>query len=203
MGQCEKNRNLMDQLHELICTIEKLKPEPEICNVSCPPLGCPRGPCPGMCCYQGICDACCLSEMPCCPPPEPPCFCPPPYMPPPKAHSFSETHLRPFFPNPCAPKPPCKPSVKSSCPSRPPSQPCCPKPPCMSPTVSCCPSRKPSQSFCPNLCVAKPPCPPPVCPKCCPPPPCQTVCIPCCPPPCYSPPTTWVIPVITVPCQLK
>lgn len=40
------------------------KPEPEVCNVSCPPLGCPRGPCPGMCCSKGICDPCCVSKMP-------------------------------------------------------------------------------------------------------------------------------------------
>lgn len=40
------------------------KPEPEVCNVSCPPLGCPRGPCPKMCCSKGICDPCCVSKMP-------------------------------------------------------------------------------------------------------------------------------------------
>lgn len=35
-----------------------------MCNVSCAPLGCPRGPCPGICCSKGICDPCCVSKMP-------------------------------------------------------------------------------------------------------------------------------------------
>lgn len=45
------------------------KPEPEVCNASCPPLGCPRGPCRGMCCRGEVCDPCCVSWMP----REPPC----------------------------------------------------------------------------------------------------------------------------------
>lgn len=51
------------------------QPEPEICNVRCPPFGCPRGPCPGICCYQGLCDACSTSKMPCDPPPPQPPKC--------------------------------------------------------------------------------------------------------------------------------
>lgn len=50
------------------------KPEPEVCNLSCPPLGCPLGPCPGMCCSKGICDPCCVSKMPRDPPPR--CYVP-------------------------------------------------------------------------------------------------------------------------------
>ncbi|XP_011706958.1 PREDICTED: keratin-associated protein 5-4-like, partial [Wasmannia auropunctata] len=65
MGRCKQKQNFMDEMHDIICEIERLKPEPEVCNVSCPPLGCPLGPCPGMCCSKRICDPCCVSKMPC------------------------------------------------------------------------------------------------------------------------------------------
>ena len=78
------------------------KPEPEICNVRCPPLGCPRGPCPGMCCYEGICDPCCMSKMPKCPPPpHPPRCCAPPSMPCPKSSGQKLTKPQTCMPNPC------------------------------------------------------------------------------------------------------
>ncbi|KOX74284.1 hypothetical protein WN51_00628 [Melipona quadrifasciata] len=68
-------RNYMDEMLQIIDEIECRKPEAEVCNVRCPPLGCPRGPCPGMCCYNGDCDPCCISQMPRCPPPPPPPKC--------------------------------------------------------------------------------------------------------------------------------
>ncbi|KAL6255307.1 hypothetical protein P5V15_013647 [Pogonomyrmex californicus] len=72
MNKCK--RNFMNEMYDIICEIENLKPEPEVCNMSCPPLGCPRGPCPGMYRSKGICDPCCISKMPCDPPsPRPPC----------------------------------------------------------------------------------------------------------------------------------
>ncbi|XP_073967810.1 uncharacterized protein [Bombus fervidus] len=74
MDPC-KYRNYMDEMLEIIDEIGCRKPEPEVCNVRCPPLGCPRGPCPGMCCYQEDCDPCCISKMPCCPPPPQPPSC--------------------------------------------------------------------------------------------------------------------------------
>ncbi|XP_026826226.1 small proline-rich protein 2B-like [Ooceraea biroi] len=78
MSNCKQKRNFMDEMYGIISEIERLKPEPEICNVSCPPLGCPRGPCPGMCCSKAICNPCCVSNMPCHSTP----FCPPRhYMP--------------------------------------------------------------------------------------------------------------------------
>ncbi|XP_028046764.2 keratin-associated protein 10-2-like [Monomorium pharaonis] len=67
MDKSKQKRNFMDEMLDIICEIERLKPEPEECNVSCPPLGCPQGPCPGMCCSKGICDPCCASKMPCAP----------------------------------------------------------------------------------------------------------------------------------------
>jgi len=67
--------------HERIYFVRKL--EPEVCNASCPPLGCPRGSCPGMCCSRGICDPCCVSKMPRDPPQlrSPPLRCCMPYCP--------------------------------------------------------------------------------------------------------------------------
>ncbi|XP_011171062.1 keratin-associated protein 10-6 [Solenopsis invicta] len=65
MARCKQKQNFMDEMYKIICEIESLKPEPEVCNLSCPPLGCPLGPCPGMCCSKGICDPCCVSKMPC------------------------------------------------------------------------------------------------------------------------------------------
>lgn len=50
------------------------KPEPEVCNLSCPPLGCPLGPCPGICWSKGIYDPCGVSKMPCDPLPR--CYVP-------------------------------------------------------------------------------------------------------------------------------
>ncbi|KAM0731375.1 hypothetical protein ACS0PU_002435 [Formica fusca] len=70
----KQRRDFMNEMYNIICEIECLKPEPEICNVSCPPLGCPLGPCPGMCCTKGICDPCCVSKMPCNPSPR--CYMP-------------------------------------------------------------------------------------------------------------------------------
>ncbi|KAL6429113.1 hypothetical protein ACFW04_008118 [Cataglyphis niger] len=61
----KQKRDFMNEMYNIICEIESLKPEPEECNVSCPPLGCPLGPCLGMCCTKGICDPCCVSKMPC------------------------------------------------------------------------------------------------------------------------------------------
>ncbi|CAL7939798.1 unnamed protein product [Xylocopa violacea] len=75
MNSCKKYRNYMDEMLGILDEIDCTKPEPEICNISCPPLGCPRGPCPGMCCYEESCDPCCVSRMPCCPPPPPPPRC--------------------------------------------------------------------------------------------------------------------------------
>ncbi|XP_076380279.1 uncharacterized protein LOC143259930 [Megalopta genalis] len=68
---CKKPRDYMEEMLTIIDRIECLRPEPEICNVRCPPLGCPRGPCPGLCCSGGVCDACCISKVPCCPIPTP------------------------------------------------------------------------------------------------------------------------------------
>nr|XP_012150670.1 PREDICTED: small proline-rich protein 2B-like [Megachile rotundata] len=78
MGSCTNDRNYMNELVDIINEIVCRQPEPEICNIRCPPLGCPRGPCPGACSYEGIPDACCTSKMPCCAPPPPlPCRVPP------------------------------------------------------------------------------------------------------------------------------
>ncbi|XP_076659703.1 uncharacterized protein LOC143363012 [Halictus rubicundus] len=77
---CKRQRNYMDEMLRIIDHIECLKPEPEVCNVRCPPLGCPRGPCPGLCCSGGVCDPCCISKVPCCPippPSRPRCVAPP------------------------------------------------------------------------------------------------------------------------------
>ncbi|KYM82841.1 hypothetical protein ALC53_06687 [Atta colombica] len=64
MDRCK--RNYMDEMYNIICKIERLKPEPEVCNISCPPLECPQGPCSGMCYSKGIfLDPCCVSRMSC------------------------------------------------------------------------------------------------------------------------------------------
>ncbi|OXU23014.1 hypothetical protein TSAR_004027 [Trichomalopsis sarcophagae] len=73
---CERNqnRNYLKELRGLIHQIRSIQLEPEVCNVTCPPLGCPRGPCPGLCRDERGCpDPCCLSKMPgdCSPPPNP------------------------------------------------------------------------------------------------------------------------------------
>ncbi|XP_034941778.1 uncharacterized protein [Chelonus insularis] len=60
----EKNRNYLEDMSQLIAEIERLKPEPEECNISCPPFGCPLGPCPGMCCNSNSCNPCCVSKKP-------------------------------------------------------------------------------------------------------------------------------------------
>ncbi|KYN44367.1 hypothetical protein ALC56_01180 [Trachymyrmex septentrionalis] len=66
MDRCKHKRNYMDEMYNIICKIESLKPEPEVCNMSCPPLGCPRGPCPGMCYSKGtFLDPCCEERMSC------------------------------------------------------------------------------------------------------------------------------------------
>ncbi|KAI4504415.1 hypothetical protein M0802_000886 [Mischocyttarus mexicanus] len=137
---CGKARNYMDEMLNIITQIDCLKPEPEICNVSCPPLGCPRGPCPGMCCNGVSCDPCCISQMPCCPPIQclPGCVpvCP---MEPPRA----EIKLKPNPKKICyfSPIPDC-PQISSfpCCPS-----PCDPPPFCTSPP-NCL------SSFCPEIC---------------------------------------------------
>ncbi|XP_025153475.1 keratin-associated protein 5-4-like [Harpegnathos saltator] len=64
MYRRDRRRNFMDEFHGILCEIDRLKPEPEVCNASCPPLGCPRGPCPGVCCRGETCDPCCMSWMP-------------------------------------------------------------------------------------------------------------------------------------------
>lgn len=64
----------MKNIRRMFSLFYPRKPEPEVCNVSCPPLGCPLGPCPGMCCSKGICDPCCVSKMPC--DPSPRCYVP-------------------------------------------------------------------------------------------------------------------------------
>ncbi|XP_032675913.1 keratin-associated protein 10-6-like [Odontomachus brunneus] len=64
MHRNDRRRNFMDEFRDILREIDRLKPEPEICNVSCPPLGCPRGPCPGVCCRGETCDPCCVSWMP-------------------------------------------------------------------------------------------------------------------------------------------
>ncbi|XP_046142500.1 sperm mitochondrial-associated cysteine-rich protein-like [Osmia bicornis bicornis] len=74
MSSCENPRNYLQEVSDIINEIECRVPEPEICNIRCPPLGCPRGPCPGVCAYDGVPDACCMSKMPCCAPP-PPLLC--------------------------------------------------------------------------------------------------------------------------------
>lgn len=129
------------------------KPEPEVCNIRCPPFGCPRGPCPGMCCYDGVCDPCCMSKMPRCPPsPHPPrCRAPPLCML--KAYAKAigyppESCLSPQNArnqqNPCCPPaPPCCPIQPNCCP---PIQVNC----CIPPPANCCPP--------PNCCtLPKPP----------------------------------------------
>ncbi|XP_074094433.1 uncharacterized protein LOC141524441 [Cotesia typhae] len=40
-------KNFMEDMQLIIHEIENLKIEPEECNVSCPPFGCPQEPCPG------------------------------------------------------------------------------------------------------------------------------------------------------------
>ncbi|XP_066585114.1 keratin-associated protein 9-8-like [Prorops nasuta] len=123
-------RNYMDEMLDIISEIDCLKPEPEACNVRCPPLGCPRGPCPGMCCYDGICNPFCMSQMPnFVPPVQPPRCCappglaelarlvgrgPPPYCSP--AYSTKTGCPRPCYPNNCSPAvswPGCSPSCNS------------------------------------------------------------------------------------------
>ncbi|XP_033219694.1 uncharacterized protein LOC117174574 [Belonocnema kinseyi] len=100
MATC--NRNFMDELHGLICEIESLKPEPEVCNIRCPPLGCPQGPCLGMCCNEGICDPCSVSKMPEYPPqPHPPRCCGTPSMPSQKSCGKKLTRPQTCTRNPC------------------------------------------------------------------------------------------------------
>ncbi|XP_014609402.1 PREDICTED: hydrocephalus-inducing protein homolog [Polistes canadensis] len=180
---CGKTRNYMDEMLSIINQIDCLKPEPEICNVSCPPLGCPRGPCPGMCCNGVSCDPCCISQMPCSPPTRclPNCV-PVCSMEPPRA----EIKLKPNPKRICCfpPIPDCLPtSSLSFCPS-----PCSPPPFCTSPP-NCL------SSFCPGISsppICQPsgclrdctiPCEPTACfpTNCCPTPTCNPV------PPCFRP----------------
>ncbi|KAG7200297.1 hypothetical protein KM043_017762 [Ampulex compressa] len=137
MGQRKQHRNLMNELMDIFCEIESLKPEPEVCNVTCPPLGCPQGPCPGMCCYEGICDSCCVSKMPRCPPsPHSPRCCSQPCL-----KNVAETSSCPrqsrFH----------EPNVKENC----------PRASFNDPPMSCCSSPQPSCDS------QQKPCYPPIC----------------------------------------
>ncbi|KAI4493722.1 hypothetical protein M0804_001898 [Polistes exclamans] len=195
---CGKTRNYMDEMLSIINQIDCLKPEPEICNVSCPPLGCPRGPCPGMCCNGVSCDPCCISQMPCSPPTRclPNCV-PVCSMEPPRAEIKLKPNPKRIYCFP--PIPDCLPtSSLPFCPT-----PCSPPPFCTSPP-NCL------SSFCPGISsppICQPsgclrdctiPCEPTACfpTNCCPTPKCNPV------PPCFRPSKSPCCPVyVCIPSQ--
>ncbi|KAF7993372.1 hypothetical protein HCN44_007875 [Aphidius gifuensis] len=174
MGSCKKNSyNVMDEISKLICEMDCRKPEPECCNISCPPLGCPQGPCPGMCTIQRAPDPCCVSKMPksfsckptsqCCVPS--PCFPTKKYCLTPAIPSRQKT-----FALNC--QPPCCPPVPQSCEwdrehikvCYPTGPSCCPTPCCPAPLTCVQPQKQAWQMCCPTTYPkpCPPPCPPPV-----------------------------------------